>query len=649
MVDKVVDREKPMSDPGAGESKHSQSFLRRHLHPHKLKSLSSLKNHSPASPASSRGISGRSFRFSKSLLSRRGSRSPLADRCDPCKDDEAKKTTLSSSPSKRKRNRGINFLLRPTRLVRNGSKDSKGSGGSITEASDEDMGRSQTKLESTRIVSVASPSSKTRKRALEERAQASSCATSILGHSYLECCGMANHSLEEQLNDLAPLLSEDPTIQESVECVFASQLEDGLELWDEDEVVQSISAENRLFELQSPAMLQQSKLNRLNREPSVLAQHMSRYHQANLKYFGTYDPAKSPLDEQKTLCENPLSCPCLQSDLPALNPEDWPQAPLLLRPTPGSGTKIKGVRFANETDHLWKPSSGRNWPDELASRWGKPVHDATRYSCCENCAILPINNGNEERGKSLVIDFETDDFEGSFLLRLRFTEGTTPEPYDDKKGYFLGVNRRYQVVVRGRFKKSIPMTQLSTGFRLNRPCGKLPPKWILRGGIKVLKFFAPQLDAKLEGDQPRSLTPLGSTPQSLTVETEEIDCLDGIREEPSDGKKTLLGEASSAETSLQRSKFRKKNFDKLFVEGSIEPKTDPSKIYTFEFLQHLFNFQEFSIELGSMLGSIQLEHVLDGQPLQVMATHEENPLWSFDIWHQCLWDKAVQNDRSGRR
>ena len=61
--------------------------------------------------------------------------------------------------------------------------------------------------------------------------------------------------------------------------------------------------------------------------------------------------------------------------------------------------------------------------------------------------------------------------------------------------------------------------------------------------------------------------------------------------------------------------MRKKAFDKLYAEKSLFPKTNPSKIYTFEFLQHLFNFQEFSIELGSMLGSIHLEDILDGQPL----------------------------------
>jgi hypothetical protein len=228
---------------------------------------------------------------------------------------------------------------------------------------------------------------------------------------------------------------------------------------------------------------------------------------------------------------------------------------------------------------------------------------------------------------------------------LRHSNGTTPEPYTDSKGYFNGVNRRYQACVRGRFKKAIPFTEVVTGFRFERRCGKLPAKWILRGGLKVVSFFAPQLDAKLEGEHPHSLTPLGSTPQSISVDCygddeSHMNMLDEKREEPVESHRTLLGESYSAPTSLQRAKLRKKAFDKLYVQQNKSLLTDPSKVYTFEFLQHLFNFQDFSIELGSMLGSVELEEILDGQPLQIMAAHGDTAVWSFDVWHECLWERA---------
>jgi hypothetical protein len=186
---------------------------------------------------------------------------------------------------------------------------------------------------------------------------------------------------------------------------------------------------------------------------------------------------------------------------------------------------------------------------------------------------------------------------------------------------------------------------LNTGFQFGRPCGRLPAKWILRGGIKVLSFFAPQLDCRLEGDKPHSLSPLGSTPQVICVDTEEtLPSITAPQQEPKEDERSLLGYAASSSSSMQRARARKKAFDKLFVQKSEEPRTDPSKIYTFEFLQHLFNFQDFSIELGSMLGSVDLKDLLDGQPVQIMAAHGDHPLWSFDIWHEKLWQDAQGHD-----
>ena len=114
--------------------------------------------------------------------------------------------------------------------------------------------------------------------------------------------------------------------------------------------------------------------------------------------------------------------------------------------------------------------------------------------------------------------------------------------------------------------------------------------------------------------------------------------MEGMQEEPTKKQHTLLGEVSTASSSLQRAKLRKKQFDKLYAHQSTTPKTDPSKVYTFEFLQHLFDFQEFSIELGSMLGSVPLAPILDGQALPNMASYADydQRLWSFDVWHESL-------------
>ncbi len=539
-------------------------------------------------------------------------------------------------------------------ITKSRSKDSKSS--SVTDESDFEEkleSASPSLVERTKIVAEisTSPSTKTRVEAIPEEAGENegsvsdfTCATAILGHCYMErICGVHRDVTFDNIhsrhyNDLP----EDPTIQESIECIFASQLENGLSLWDdEEETHPQLEARNPNNPMVSPSLLQQSRQNRCDRLATSLSQSKKRYEQASLVYVGTFDPTIADNDRTVDNPQSPIQCSCSKSNLPLLSPEDWPQSPVLLRPTPGKGTKVRGVRFGGSKDYFWEPGSHLTWSECLAEKWGIPCKPVPRLGCCERCAVLPINNGNEPEHEALVVDFESDLFVGSLLLRIRFTEGTTPEPYDDSKGYFKGVNRRYQAVIQGRFKKSIPFIELVTGFQFDRPCGKLPAKWILRGGIKVLSFFAPQLDAKMEGDKPHSLTPLGSTPQVICVDHDsDTELIQGVHAEPLEDERTLLGSACQAPTSLQRARARKKAFDKLFVNESVDPKTDPSKVYTFEFLQHLCNFQDFSIELGSMLGSVELKDVLGGQPLQIMAGHGDHRLWSFDIWHDSLWEDA---------
>ena len=383
------------------------------------------------------------------------------------------------------------------------------------------------------------------------------CATSIFHHSYLleSICGVPDNTNSKDLtiygesNHKLPRLSantkksilrrisEDPTIQESIECIFASQLEEGLKLWDDEDDVDNANDDNddninnrmplssfgrhtqgskrqrnSVDDILSPADIQQSRMNRKDRKDSRgnifssnCSQTNKRYEQASLVYIGTFDPScHNPknmtninFDAGNISASNddnpfdPFPCRCATHFLPSLRPKKWPQAPIALIPTPGSNTRVKAIRFSNSKEFLWAPGSHLNWNQKLANHWGKVDKEkqSKHYECCcEKCVICPINNGNEKKGESLVVDFESDLFEGSLLLRLRYTEGTTPEPFDDEKGYFKGMNRRYQACIRGRFKESIPMTSLVTGLRFNRKFGKMPSKWVLKGALKVIRY-----------------------------------------------------------------------------------------------------------------------------------------------------------------
>ena len=340
-------------------------------------------------------------------------------------------------------------------------------------------------------------------------------------------------------------------------------------------------------------------------------------------------------------------CRCGLDCMPPINPASWPQTPLLFRPDPRSGTKIIGIRKENHSEYLWQPKDGdsTSWWKQLHKQWGTK-HDTSPDvpPCCHRCVILPINNGNEATGETLVADFESDLFRGSIMLRLRHVEGTTKKPSDDTKGFFAGVPFRYESVIRGNFKTELPFTEMMTGTKLARPCGKLPPKWVMWTALKVVGFFAPQMKAQLDADKPYVLTPLGSGPRVVEVDkTAPTDFLGDERLEPTTSSRSLTGKAYDIKDNLERARARKKHFDKLYIakDKSSRLWTDPSKTYTFQFLQHLFDYQKFSIDLGSM--HMDCKDMLGGQPMQLMAAHGGKLLWAFEIWNECLIEDAKRH------
>ena len=73
--------------------------------------------------------------------------------------------------------------------------------------------------------------------------------------------------------------------------------------------------------------------------------------------------------------------------------------------------------------------------------------------------------------------------------------------------------------------------------------------------------------------------------------------------------------------------------------------------YSFEFLQHLIDFDDLSVDLGSIAGKMFLKELLDGQPLKFMAAQRKDVagddgnkgrgldyLWFFDVFHETLYE-----------
>ena len=364
----------------------------------------------------------------------------------------------------------------------------------------------------------------------------------------------------------------------------------------------------------------------------------------------------------------PHAYPCRNTNDPLPPPPSkWPQAPLMLRPTPNSNNKVRGIRFASSNEYL----------------------DFSGF--CAGC-ILPINTGAEETGKSLVIDFETTYFVGTLLMRIKQAPAADPNN-QMSTSYFDGKKRRFQAIIQGRFKQELSMCQCVTGQMFDRPSGKLPAKWIVSTAIRFISTLSPQLEATIDGVEPKFLAPLAATAHSIlqypivhedlrnnvddaTCSPEERenrinysfyrgakDLERSVEEPPANSEHSILPDvlqasnsdtkhstSSSSVTSRQR--VRKACLNKVTSKRQKEPKFSTQKEYCFEFYQHLLLFgDDLAIDLGRSIGQISLAQPLNGQPLKFMAGLKKEsdttsavsslePLWSFDIWHANLFPLA---------
>ncbi|KAL7533285.1 hypothetical protein ACHAXR_005143 [Thalassiosira sp. AJA248-18] len=359
-----------------------------------------------------------------------------------------------------------------------------------------------------------------------------------------------------------------------------------------------------------------------------------------------------PVAEEK----HAYPCKDTYSFVPPSPPEKWPQRPILLRPSPESGMKIRGVRYSSSMSYLPLPGTGY----------------------CNGCT-LPINNGLEKPGECLVVDFESDHFIGTAMLRVKnvcdpLNTDNNKAQHGSSSYYFHNRKRTFQGIVRGRFKSpGIPMSECVTGQVFNHPAGHLPPRFIMKGAISIISHLAPQLQARLDGDCPRFMSPLVSTAQSAMScqrDNNANNDIDGADEsieatmsepQPSDPS-SLLQNLSGTSTTIPpdsdcittRIKTRKRAFDKLYARRNNTHTFDPNSEYTFEFFQHLLLFDEFALNFVKPIGRHPLHGMLNGQPLKFMAAHqiletsekgkivdeEMRWLWSFDLWHESLYKDA---------
>ena len=85
--------------------------------------------------------------------------------------------------------------------------------------------------------------------------------------------------------------------------------------------------------------------------------------------------------------------------------------------------------------------------------------------------------------------------------------------------------------------------------------------------------------------------------------------------------------------------------------SATSPCFDTNAEYTFEFLQHLIDYNDLSLDLGRVVGKVKLGATLRGQPVRFISAavkqrgsseskelklEDVDCLWSFDLWHKSL-------------
>ena len=417
------------------------------------------------------------------------------------------------------------------------------------------------------------------------------------------------------------------------------------------------------------------------------------------------DPYAEAREEKEDVCIHACLHPDIEVSLcqteatnTLLPSSGWKLEPLLLVATSPS-MKVRKIRKAHEPSYF-------------------ETHHVDTADDPTHLVQLPINNGKEKPLHSWVIDFESDFFMGTALFRIRGSKGWGDSQCSDQD-YFANYGRKFQMVIRGRFKSKVHMTDCHSGLLLQRrlvtskhatpECTELPfifeeeasreslnkyeggdaarrkrrfnrrgnqdtsvpPKWVLRASVKAARLFSPRLDADLECSRPRILSPLCSTAQTLIVtgNGRVAPPIDSLHIEPnSNSDSSLVKELTGFSPSLlgggvrsmkaadirTASLFRKRAFDNVFDSHAeslgmkARPDSPPcfnlNNEYTFEFLQHLVDYNDLSLDLGSLAGKMKLGGAVKGQPVRLCAVIDQGSrgveslqyLWSFDIWHRSL-------------
>ncbi|KAI8464539.1 MAG: hypothetical protein J3K34DRAFT_526123 [Monoraphidium minutum] len=264
--------------------------------------------------------------------------------------------------------------------------------------------------------------------------------------------------------------------------------------------------------------------------------------------------------------------------------EDWPDAPLLLRP------------------HNRSPDQARRAP---------------LCRCVFNGIVDPTQ---PLRLNGLRIPFETDLFQGVFAIYVRHLPSTPA-------AMFKGRKRLTWMAVQGKFKRALPVDSVVFGQEFGKAFKNLPAPWFIDN---VLLPLARKISPAIRVgslDAPHLFSPLITASQIINVapEGQEPDMMEA-REDMRAFTRALAKGGEPLPVAARRKHFQA-------AKNRAGVNFDTQHVWTFHLWQEFIDYAAYVLSLS--YSSYDLTQHLDGQPLQFMIkdTSTGRHLLNLSAWH----------------
>ena len=359
------------------------------------------------------------------------------------------------------------------------------------------------------------------------------------------------------------------------------------------------------------------------------------------------DAAVANGNEMMMVTKDPFEHPLVPPTLPV---SQWPHQSVLLQ----VGSNTRSIPSSKEEDAAV--------PEDLVPHTPPP-------------AALPIG---------VPFPFETPNFRGQFLVRLRDNTSDDPKSHH---AYFRDRKRVLQTVVQGQFKKNIAMSDLYVGTIFRQPMKHTPPPCFMPILRRVFHKMSPGVMVDFASKQPRVWSLYGGAARAISIdrpgEEPDIRSIDlpeslenlpvGRRVHRRGGK---LGWSPALGAGHPRRR-RNEGHNNNNANGNSEtihtadlvhqtdhhqhhhhhpsqwspvdrqrilsnPDTachymfDTEHVYTMEIYDELMDYGKYTIALPK-IGNFQLTKAIGRQPMTFTAVTKQNDIiYDFALWHESI-------------